>query len=203
MNYRSPISFLPGGEPSLVKNVHQSSFNLNIFAENRGTSHLHSVSSKTENSINRNVKLILLHASLIVEQMDLLAIFQRSTPVNVNKHPTLPKIVGAQNAVVILEENGRIGSDLGMQMSKTRGCSYLGLTVPLRRKSPHCNFRVRVCVRVFFRLGLGLLFMSFWGEQLGGHFMTFILRISCQKWWWSLRERQGDTLCFLWQSPYV
>ena len=45
MNYRSAISFLAGGEPSLVKNVHQSSFNLNISAENRGPSHLHSVSS--------------------------------------------------------------------------------------------------------------------------------------------------------------
>lgn len=32
-----------------------------------------------------------------------------------------------------------------------------------------------------FRLGLGLPFMSPWREELGGHFMTFILHISCQK----------------------
>ena len=32
-----------------------------------------------------------------------------------------------------------------------------------------------------FRLGLGFLFMAPSGEESGGHFMTFILRISCQK----------------------
>ena len=35
----------------------------------------------------------------------------------------------SQNAAVILEENGRISSDFGMGMSKTRGCSYLYHTV--------------------------------------------------------------------------
>ena len=42
-----------------------------------------------------------------------------------------------------------------------------------------------------FRLGLELLFMSAWAEELWGHFMTLIYCISLQKWQWSLRERRG------------
>ena len=45
-----------------------------------------------------------------------------------------------------------------------------------------------------FRLGLGLPFLSPWREELGGHFMTFILRISCQKSRQSLWEGQRNTL---------
>lgn len=36
-------------------------------------------------------------------------------------------------------------------------------------------FDVRVCVAFFFRLGLGLLVLPLEGEELGGHFMTFIM----------------------------
>lgn len=48
--------------------------------------------------------------------------------------------------------------------------------------------------RLFFRLGLGLVFRSPCQEELGGHIMTFTLSISCQKRWRSLQERQGGTL---------
>ena len=44
------------------------------------------------------------------------------------------------------------------------------------QKPPACNFRVSVCSRILFRLGLGLLFVSLQGLSLGGHFMSFILR---------------------------
>ena len=35
--------------------------------------------------------------------------------------------------------------------------------------------------------------MSSLGEELLGYFMSFIVCISYQKWWWSLWEMQGDT----------
>ena len=48
-------------------------------------------------------------------------------------------------------------------------------------KEPVCNFWVRVCIPVILRLVLGLLSRSLQGLQLGGHFMTFVVRISRQK----------------------
>ena len=96
MNYRSAISFLPGGEPSLVTNVHQSSFNLNICAENRGPSRLHFVSS---NKIPSTQTLNIPTCITDRRTNGFVGISQRSrrsenlTPVNVKKHPTLPKIV--------------------------------------------------------------------------------------------------------------
>ena len=56
-------------------------------------------------------------------------------------------------------------------------------------KPPVCNFGVSICIQVIFRLGLGFL-MSLQGLYLGGHFMTFILCISHQKWWCRLQEER-------------
>ena len=143
--------------------------------------------------------------------------------------------------------------DKGHEMSANSKC-----------KPPSCNLGLAFVFGLSFGLGLGLLFMSPWGEELRGHFMTFIYRMhkwwatkysfvfvlirltslvstdkiqtkcsfrtrlvglistktkeyfvgshlcirsivrtSCQKWWWSLRERQGDTRCdanWKWQA---
>ena len=63
-----------------------------------------------------------------------------------------------------------------------------------KRKPSRCNFRVSVCVRVSIRVCC----LSPWGEEL-----SFTLRISCQKWRWSLRERRGDTMCRLLKAASV
>ena len=60
---------------------------------------------------------------------------------------------------------------------------------------PDDHFQFKVCSSwVQTILLLGLLFMYIKGLELGGQFLTFIVGISRQKWWWSLREGRGDTL---------
>ena len=47
------------------------------------------------------------------------------------------------------------------------------------RCMPHCNFRVSL-FGLYLGLDLGFLFITLGGEESGRHFMTFIIRISCQ-----------------------
>ena len=52
-----------------------------------------------------------------------------------------------------------------------------------QRKPPFSKLRVAFVLLSFSSLGLKLLFLLLWGLQLGGHFVTFHVRISRQKWW--------------------
>ena len=80
---------------------------------------------------------------------------------NVSSHPLMSRYVDAWSIINILIDINK--------------CSAWS-----QRNPPCCKFRV--VLKLSFRLRLGLLYMSPWGEELRGHFMTFILRISCQKW---------------------
>ena len=66
-----------------------------------------------------------------------------------------------------------------------------------RRKPPPCNFSGAFVLHfgLSFRLGFRVIVHVSFRRELGGHFMTFILRISCQKWWWKINEQGEGTLC--------